>query len=58
MRDEMFGRMWEAHHQDFSADLARFFAAAGAAVSTALKRLHQAEFDSPWSRDTRGPSQA
>ncbi|MGQ0588204.1 MAG: hypothetical protein ACT4N8_01560 [Sphingosinicella sp.] len=23
MRDEMFGRMWVAHHDDFSSDVAR-----------------------------------
>lgn len=35
MQDEMFGRMWIAHHHDFSGDLTRGIAA----VRDALARL-------------------
>jgi hypothetical protein len=58
MRDEMFGRMWVAHHQEFSNDLGRFLARAGAVIGSALKRLHEVEFDAPWKREVRRPGQA
>lgn len=32
MRDEIDGRLWQAHHQEFSADAARAANALGAAI--------------------------
>ena len=58
MRDEIDGRIWGAHHQAFSDDLANFFARIGNAIGTALSRLNEMEFDAPWKRDVRGPGQA
>lgn len=58
MRDEMDGRIWVEHHQAFSGDLAKFFARAGEAVGTVLRRINEIEFDAPWKRDARGPGQA
>lgn len=58
MRDELDSRIWAEHGQVFSEDLANFFAAIGASVETALKRLNEIEFDAPWKRDLRGPGQA
>lgn len=58
MRDEIDSRIWAEHGHAFSNDLAKFFAAAGASVGTALRRLNEIEFDAPWKRDLRGPGQA
>ena len=46
MRDEMDGRLWDAHGQQFSQDLHNVFVAARAA----LARLHRLEWDAPWRR--------
>lgn len=58
MRDEMDSRIWTEHGHAFSDDLANVFAAVGASLGTALKRLNEIEFDAPWKRDLRGPGQA
>jgi hypothetical protein len=44
MRDEIDGRLWDAHGQQFSEDLHNLFVAAGAA----LARLHQLAWEAPW----------
>ena len=46
MRDEMDGRLWEAHGHAFSEDLHKLFVAAGAA----LARLHRLAWEAPWRR--------
>jgi hypothetical protein len=58
MRDEIDSRIWVEHHRNFSEDLDRLFGRIGSAVSVALRRLNEMEFDAPWKRDLRGPGQA
>ena len=46
MRDEIDGRLWNAHGQQFSDDLHKGLVAAGAA----LARLHRLAWEAPWRR--------
>ncbi|HEY0044075.1 MAG TPA: hypothetical protein VGB62_05950 [Allosphingosinicella sp.] len=47
MRDEMDGRLWAEHHQQFSDDLGKLFDG----IAAGLKRLHQMQWSAPWRRD-------
>lgn len=58
MRDEIDSRIWVEHHDAFSEDVAKLFAAAAANIGAVLRRLNEIEFDAPWKRDLRGPGQA
>ncbi|HEX8241209.1 MAG TPA: hypothetical protein VF574_15855 [Allosphingosinicella sp.] len=58
MRDEIDSRLWVQHGHAFSESVANFFASAGDAIGTGLRRLNEMEFDAPWERDARGPGQA
>lgn len=58
MRDEIDMRIWNEHGHAFSEDLDKFFARAGSAIGTVLRRLNEMEFDAPWKRDISGPGQA
>jgi hypothetical protein len=60
MRDEMDGRIWVEHHDDFSRSLGAFFAGLYAQLKPALDRIHRFEFDAPWRHKSRrtGPRQA
>ena len=46
MRDEIDGRIWDAHGHAFSESLHNLFTAIGAAVT----RLYRLEWDAPWRR--------
>jgi hypothetical protein len=44
MRDEMDGRLWDAHGHAFSENLHRLFSGIGEAI----KRFYRAQRDAPW----------
>ncbi len=46
MRDEIDGRIWVEHHEEFSASIARRLAG----FRLGLERLHAIRFDAPWQR--------
>ena len=46
MRDEIDGRLWVNHHQDFSRSLR----ALADAVRIAFRKLHEIQFDAPWGK--------
>ena len=48
MRDEIDGRIWQAHHADYSATVAHAAASAGSAIGRLNRRLLAAR----WRRET------
>ena len=46
MRDEMDGRLWDAHGRELTDGLHRLFTGIGAA----LTRLHRVKWEMPWRR--------
>ena len=52
MHDEIDGRLWAQHHQDFSEMVHR----AADQVRTALNLLHHIQFDAPWKKRPRHSS--
>ena len=49
MHDEIDGRLWAQHHQDFSEMVHRV----ADQVRTALNLLHHVQFDAPWKKRAR-----
>lgn len=47
MRDEMDGRIWSEHHEQFSNSIAK----AMDAIRVALCRVYRFEFSAPWKTD-------
>ena len=59
MRDEMDGRLWVEHHEEFSKGIDQLIArlkSAFASLKPALEHIHTFEWDAPWQR--RGSGQA
>jgi hypothetical protein len=59
MRDEMDGRLWVEHHEEFSKGIDQLIArlkSAFASLRPALEHIHSFEWDAPWQR--RGAGQA
>jgi hypothetical protein len=57
MRDEMDGRLWVEHHENFSQGIDELIGrvkTALASIKPALDHIHAFEWDAPWRRNKAG----
>lgn len=55
MNDEIFDRVYQSGRADLHRGIDRLVSRIGRSVKGAFDAIHRVQFDSPWSKRSRGP---